>query len=106
MEKAIEKYGKTRVKDFIFKKHPDSGRIHVMSADPNLFLPYSLTACRHPPFLSISPRADNHLLYVNRPENQVNGYLDGHLIYALTMEKGSHNLILFHTHVWYYLKCT
>ena len=30
-EKAVEKYGKNKVKNFIFKKHPDSGKIHVMS---------------------------------------------------------------------------
>ena len=57
-EKAAEKYGMNNVKKFIFKKHPDSGRVHVLSQDTYLFLPYDLTAHRHPPFLCSSPRAD------------------------------------------------
>ena len=32
---------------------------------------------------------------MHRPENQVNCHLDGKLIYALTMENRSHNLIPF-----------
>ena len=32
---------------------------------------------------------------MQRPENQVKFHLEGELIYALTMEKGSHNLIPF-----------
>ena len=32
---------------------------------------------------------------MQRPENQVKFHLEGELIYALTMEKGSHNLIHF-----------
>ena len=59
------------VRNFIFRKHPDSGRVHVLSKDTHLFLPYDLTAHRHPPFLSSSPRADNQLEYMQRPENQV-----------------------------------
>ena len=59
VEKVAEKYGKNNVKNFIFKKHPDSGRIHVMGQDAHLFLSYNLTACRHPPFLRSSPQADN-----------------------------------------------
>ena len=49
MEKAVEKYGKNKVKNFIFKKHPDSGKIHVVSMDLDMFLPYDLTH-RHSPF--------------------------------------------------------
>ena len=41
------------------QKHPDSGRVHVLSQDTHLFLPYDLTAHRHPPFLGSSPRVDN-----------------------------------------------
>ena len=57
VEKAAEKYGMNNVRNFIFKKHPDSGRVHILSQDTHLFLPYDLTAHRHPPFLSSSPRA-------------------------------------------------
>ena len=32
---------------------------------------------------------------MHRPENQVNCHSDGQLIYAFTMENGSHNLIPF-----------
>ena len=84
VEKAAEKHGKSNVKNFIFKKHPDSGRIHGMGQDAHLFLPYDS-----------SPRADNRLECMHRPENQVNYHLEGKLIYALTMENGSHNLIPF-----------
>ena len=94
-EKAAEKHGMNNVRNFIFKKHPDSGRVHVLSQDTHLFLPYDLTTCRHPPFLGSPPRADNQLEYIQGPENQVKFYLEGELIYALTMEKGSHNLIPF-----------
>ena len=59
VEKAAEKHGMNNVRNFMFKKHPDSGRVHVLSQDTHLFLPYDLTALRHPPFLSSSPRADN-----------------------------------------------
>ena len=59
MKKAAEKHGESNVENFIFNKHPDSGRIHVMCQDAHLFLPYDLTAHRHPPFLRSSPRADN-----------------------------------------------
>ena len=58
-EKAAEKHGMSNVRKFIFKKHPDSGRVHVLSQDTHLFLPYDLTAHRHLPFLCSSPRADN-----------------------------------------------
>ena len=85
----------SNVKNFIFKKHPDSGRIHVMGQDNHLFLPCDLSAHRHPPFLSPSPRADNQLGYVPTFLSEVNYHLEGKLIYALTMEKGSHNLIPF-----------
>ena len=87
--------GRIRLKILYLKKHPDSGRIHVMSMDLDMFLPYDLAAHRHPPFLRSSPRADNQLVYLHRPENQVYCHLDGQLIYALTMENGSHNLIPF-----------
>ena len=80
MKKAAEKYGKNNVKNFIFKKHPDSGRIHIMGQDAHLFLPYDLTACRHLPSLGSSPWADNQLEYMHRPENQVNYHLEGKLI--------------------------
>ena len=59
VEKAAEKHGMNNVRNFIFKKHPDSGRVHVLSQDTNLFLPYDLTAHRHLPFLGSSPRVDN-----------------------------------------------
>ena len=94
-EKAAEKHGMNNVKKFIFKKHPDSGRVHVLSQDTYLFLPYDLTACRHLPFLCSSPRADSQEENLLGPEAQVKFHLEGELIYALTMEKGSHNLIPF-----------
>ena len=94
-EKAAEKHGMNNVRNFIFKKHPDSGKVHVLSQDTHLFLPYDLTAHRHLPFLGSSPRADNQLEYIQRPENQVKFHLEGEVMYALTMEKGSHNLIPF-----------
>ena len=56
---------------------PDSGRFHVLSQDTHLFLPYDLTAHRHPPFLGSSPRVDNRLEYIQGPENQVRFYLEG-----------------------------
>ena len=49
------------VRNFIFKKPPDSGKVHILSQDIHLFLPYDWTAHRHSPFLSSSPRADNQL---------------------------------------------
>ena len=50
IELDAEKHGMNNVRNFIFKKHPDSGRVHILSQDTHLFLPYDLTACRHPPF--------------------------------------------------------
>ena len=50
VEKAAEKHGMNNVRKFIFKKHPDLGRVHVLSQDTHLFLPYDLTACKHLPF--------------------------------------------------------
>ena len=94
-EKAAEKHGMSNVRKFIFKKHPDSGRVHVLSQDTHLFLPYDLTARRHLPFLCSSPRVDNQVENLLGPETQVKFHLEGELIYALTMEKGSHNLIPF-----------
>ena len=58
-EKAAEKHRMSNVRKFIFKKHPDLGRVHILSQDTHLFLPYDLTACRHLLFLCSSPRADN-----------------------------------------------
>ena len=99
-EKAAEKHGMNNVRKFIFKKHPDSGRVHVLSQDTYLFLPYDLTAHRHLSFLCSSPRADSREENLLGPEAQVKCHLEGELIYALTMEKGSHNLIPFsHTRI-------
>ena len=60
-EKAAEKHEMNNVRNFIFKKHPDSGRVHVLSQDTHLLLPYDLTAHRHPPFLDSSPRVDKSI---------------------------------------------
>ena len=98
-ELLMTKYEKDLVKSLIFKKHPDSGQPIVMKSDRVLSLPYDLLQYRHPPFLRSSPLADRRLkrLPPGQQYSTMNTWMEDQCMYALTLEKGSHNLIPFNT---------
>ena len=96
-ELLMTKYEKDLVKSLIFKKHPDSGWPIVMKSDRVLSLLYDLLQYWHPPFLRSSPLADRRLkgLPPGQQYSTMNTWIEDQCIYALTLGKGSHNLIPF-----------
>ena len=85
------------LKSLMFKKHLDSGRPIVLKSNKVLSLPYDLLQYRHPPFLRSSSLANRRRkrLPPGQQYSVMNTWVEDQCMYAMTLEKGSHNLLPF-----------
>ena len=94
-EKLELKYKKDSLKDCIFKKNPDSGKIKLLMTDKNLIVVDALYKHWLSPSSYITVSSEPRLYNPMIPELLVNSHINGTAIYVYASMVGSHNLIPF-----------
>ena len=89
------KYKKDSLKDCIFKKNPDSGKIKLLITDKNLIVVNALYKHWLSPSSYITVSSEPRLYNPMRPELLVNSHINGTEIYVYASMVGSHDLIPF-----------
>ena len=89
------KYKKDSLKDCIFKKNPDSGKIKLLMTDKNLVVVDVLYKHWLSPSSYITVSSEPRLYNPKRSELLVNIHIDGTAIYVYASMVGSHDLIPF-----------
>ena len=84
-EKLELKYKKDNLKDYIFKKNPDSGKIKLLMTDKNLVVVNALYKHWLSPPSYITVRSEPRLYNPMRPELLVNSHINGTAIYVYVM---------------------
>ena len=89
------KYKKDSLKDCIFKKNLDSGKIKPLMTDKNLAVVNALYKHWLSPSSYITVSSEPRLYNPIRPEFLVNSHINGTTIYVYASMVGSHDLIPF-----------
>ena len=92
-ERLELKYKKDSLKDCIFKKNPDSGKIKLLITDKNLIIVDALYKHWLSPSSYITVSSEPRLYNPMRPELLVNSHINGTAIYVYASMVGSHDLI-------------
>ena len=94
-EKLELKYKKDSLKDCIFKKNPDSGKIKLLMTDKNLIIVNALYKHWLSPLSYITVSSEARLYNPMRPELLMNSHVNCTAIYMYASMVGSHDLIPF-----------
>ena len=94
-EKLELKYKKDSLKDCIFKKNPDSGKIKLLITDKNLIIVDALYKHWLSPSSYITVSSEPRLYNPMRPELLVNSHINGTAIYVYASMVGSHDFNTF-----------